>query len=143
MIKHKEYICSVVIACCLCGCVAEKESKKYPDLNLKTDSLGVQEFFSNLCDFQYDTTFNMLTISGLFPNNWASTREDISFLKSKLGSSKKCACYVSAMSSNLPLNDYAEEGGYAYLILGRLTKEKSQIFGLYACPKISDSARFN
>jgi hypothetical protein len=85
----------------------------------------------------------MLTISGFFPDNWVSSQEDIDFLKSKLGSTKKCACYVSAMSSNLPMKDYAEEGGYAYLILSRLSKKQSQILGLYSCPKTSDSAKYN
>lgn len=98
------------------------------------DSLTVQEFFSIMCGGEYDPIANFVSFQGAFPKNWASKTDTI-FLKAKIASTKKCACYVNAMSSHIPLCDSADEGGYAKMILDQLSKGGDISFGLDACPK--------
>jgi hypothetical protein len=145
MLRIKIKVCIslliAVTASYLVGCrsanIATKDGNKVKTENrdpwLYAESLTVQEFFSELCDIDYDSIANFAPIDGHFPVNWA--KSDAAFLKSKLGSSKKCACYLSTMSSNIPLHDSADEGGYASAILDQLSRGQNISFELYSCPK--------
>ncbi|MEM6766849.1 MAG: hypothetical protein AAF655_18075 [Bacteroidota bacterium] len=79
-----------------------------------------------------------LTMLGDFPQNWVK-EEHLDSLMNLLESKDVCACYINALSSYLPTNDYAEKGGYARLFIQAFKENKQVALGSHGCPKVDES----
>jgi hypothetical protein len=70
-----------------------------------------------------------------FPIDWVKEKH-IEYLISILESKEVCGCFINPLSSYLPLDDFAEKGGYAGIFI-KAYKEKQKVeLGLYSCPKV-------
>jgi len=79
---------------------------------------------------------DFLTIMDDFPKHWIK-KTDIFKLGALLKSKEKCKCVVNPLSSYLPVNDSADLGGYAIMLLTAY-KENKQISFLWLCPTANE-----
>lgn len=77
---------------------------------------------------------------GDFPKHWVGSR-DVDTLRSLIDSKEKCACYVHVFSSYLPIDDYAEKGGYARIFLESALNNQPINMKLHLCPKVDSVGR--
>lgn len=84
-----------------------------------------------------DTTRTGMTMIGDFPADWVK-EEDIDSLIKLIDSSEECGCFLNALSSHIPTDDYAEKGGYAGIFIQAYKENRKVDLGLYACPKVDE-----
>ncbi|GAA5024544.1 hypothetical protein GCM10011506_08240 [Marivirga lumbricoides] len=82
-----------------------------------------------------DTLFRVLTMIDKFSNDWVK-RNDIDTLMNLIQSTEKCACFLNPLSSYIPIDDYAEIGGFARLFIQSYKENQPIDLGLYLCPKV-------
>ncbi len=82
-----------------------------------------------------DTLRIGITMTDEFPIDWVKEKH-IEYLISTLESKEVCGCFINPLSSYLPLDDFAEKGGYAGIFLQAYKENRKVELGLYSCPKI-------
>ncbi len=84
-----------------------------------------------------DTLRIGMIIKNQFPIDWVK-KEHIAPLFSLLESKEVCGCYLNPLSSYIPVDDFAEEGGYAGIFIESFMENKKVDLGLYSCPKVNE-----
>jgi len=74
------------------------------------------------------------TVVDSFPSTWVK-KADVDTLIKLIYSKEKCDCFLSPLSSNIPIGDSADVGGYAIRLIESYRQRKNLSFGLYSCPK--------
>ena len=76
-----------------------------------------------------------LTLADEFPLNWVE-KKDIEPLINLISNTEKCKCLLNPLSSKIPINDFAQIGGYARIFIESYKDAKEIQLGLYSCPKV-------
>jgi hypothetical protein len=84
-----------------------------------------------------DTIRIGMTMTDEFPIDWVK-EEHIEYLISILESKEVCGCFINPLSSYLPLDDFAEKGGFAGIFLQAYKENRKVELGLYHCPKVDE-----
>ena len=80
------------------------------------------------------TSINVTTMLNDFPLNWVKS-SDLDSLVTLIGSTTKCNCFLSPLSSYVPAEEIADVGGYAIIFINSFRQKNRIDFGLYNCPK--------
>lgn len=85
-------------------------------------------------NYQRDSSLNVITMFNDFPADWIK-ESYIDSLILLLESKEKCSCFLNPYSSFLPVNEYAEIGGFAMKFVEAYKKGQKIDLGRYQCPK--------
>ena len=152
MIKRKKYLSSFIVLTLLSyyqmGMASERSSNS---INFQiNDSVKVKKgssFYLNPREFTPLSFINAVTIPDEtknhsinvttmteFPEDWVKS-SDLDSLITLIGSTTKCNCSKSPLSSHIPTNMNADIGGYAIIFINSFRQKKRISLGLYNCPK--------
>lgn len=115
----------------------EAKNKYFKSLSPK--DLDAKSFIKLFTErYKKDSTFNFVTMSGDFPDNWVKPNE-VSYLVSIMRSKKKCCGYMNVFSSSL-LNDNGEVGGFAIIFLNSYISKTKINLGSNSNPKTDEES---
>jgi hypothetical protein len=121
-------------------------NSKQPDTTDKqsdtTRNLTLYEFLDAIKTRGAPKYLNFLSAEKTFPIDWIKA-SDVDTLMSLIESKEKCRCILNPGSSYIPINEKADLGGYAILLLNSYKHKESVGFNLWACPKTDKAAVAN
>ncbi len=94
----------------------------------------VYDFLKFIKLYKAGNSFGFVRMTQEFPSDWVK-EADIDKLMTLIASREKCNCILNPMSSNIPIGDSADLGGYAIAILNAHRQNRPFQIQTWACPK--------